>query len=257
MDIVLLHGSWHGAWCWHKVVPHLQGAGHRVHVPDLPAHGTQWRWLRGRTTLRQMANAVCDLLDALPGPALLVAHSRGGIVASTVAEMRPDKLAGSVYLAAYLLRDGERVADYFRHDKASLVRHHIQISRRTLTDALPAHVRQATLYADCDPADLALAQSLLTAEPSLPALTRLRLTDARYGRVPRHYIELTQDRAVTPALQQRMVAQSPCVSVQRIEASHSAYFSQPMALSAAILRAAALPVPLGRGTAGLQGAPSI
>lgn len=245
MDMVLLHGSWHGAWCWHKVVPRLEAAGHRVLVPDLPAHGTQWRWLRGRTTLHHMARAVCNLLDTLPEPALLVAHSRGGIVASTVAEMRSDKVAGCVYLAAYLLRDGERVADYFRQDKDSLVRRHIQISRSTLTDALPPAARQATLYADCDAADVALAQSLLTPEPSLPALTRLRLTDKRYGRIPRHYIELTQDCAITPALQRRMVAQSPCASVQHIEASHSAYFSQPVALSAAILRVAAPQAPLG------------
>ena len=238
MDIVLLHGSWHGAWCWHKVAPQLEAAGHRLHVPDLPAHGTQWRWLRGRTTLRHMASSVCDLLDRLTAPALLVAHSRGGIVASTVAEMRPDKVAGCVYLAAYMLRHGERVADYFRHDKTSMVRRHIQISRYTLTDALPPPARQATLYADCDAADVALAQSLLTPEPSLPALTRLRLTDARYGRVPRHYIELTQDRAVTPELQRRMVAQSPCATVQHIDASHSAYSSQPDALSSAIGRIA-------------------
>lgn len=114
----------------------------------------------------------------------------------------------------------------------------LPICRRTLTDALPPAARQATLYADCDVADVALAHSLLTPEPSLPALTRLRLTEARYGRVARHYIELTQDRAVTPELQRRMVAQSPCASVQRIEASHSAYFSQPAALSAAIGRIA-------------------
>jgi len=246
MDIVLLHGSWHGAWCWHKVVPHLQAAGHRVQVPDLPAHGTQWRWLRGRTTLRQMANAVCDLLDARPEPALLVAHSRGGIVASTVAEMRPDKVAGCVYLAAYLLRNGERVADYFRKDKESLVRRHIQISRRTLTDALPPAARQATLYADCDAADVALAQSLLTPEPSLPALTRLRLSDTHYGRVPRHYIELTQDRAVTLALQRSMVAQSPCASVHSLEASHSAYFSKPAELSGVIAHIASYQGPKGK-----------
>ena len=55
MNIVLLHGSWHGAWCWHKVVPHLQAAGHGVHVPDLPAHGRHWRLARGRTTLADMA----------------------------------------------------------------------------------------------------------------------------------------------------------------------------------------------------------
>ena len=234
MNIILLHGSWHGAWCWHKVTPHLQASGHRVHVPDLPAHGRNWRFARGRMRLADMASHVCGILDQLDTPALLVAHSRGGIVASTVAEMRPHALQGTVYLAAYMLRHNERVADYFRSDKESLVRPNIRVNKMTLTDSLLEEAYQPALYADCSDADVALARSLLTPEPSLPALTRLRLTPRNYGTVPRHYIELTQDRAVTIALQRSMVSNSPCQTVSTIDASHSAYFSRPQELAHAI-----------------------
>jgi pimeloyl-ACP methyl ester carboxylesterase len=231
MNIILLHGSWHGAWCWHKVVPCLQRQGHQVTVPDLPAHGRHWRIARGRTTLSSMAAHVCRILDALDEPALLVAHSRGGIVASTVAEMRPDKLAGVAYLAAYMLRDGERVADFFRKDKDSLVLPNIRLSKSSLTDSLAEEAYRPALYEDCSDADVALARALLTAEPSLPAITRLRLSEKRYGSVKRHYIQLTQDRAVSLSLQQRMIAASPCASVSSIDASHSAYFSRPEQLA--------------------------
>jgi pimeloyl-ACP methyl ester carboxylesterase len=234
MNIVLLHGSWHGAWCWHKVIPHLQSAGHTVHVPDLPAHGRHWRFARGRTTLKTMAGHVCQLLDTLDAPALLVAHSRGGIVASTVAEMRPQQVHGLAYLAAYMLRNGERVADFFKLDKESLVRLNIRISKTSLTDQLDEAAYQPALYADCSEADVALARSLLTAEPSLPALTRLKLSDARYGSVRRHYIELTQDRAVSLSLQRRMIEASPCATVSSIDASHSAYFSCPEKLASMV-----------------------
>ncbi|WP_332775389.1 alpha/beta fold hydrolase [Polaromonas sp.] len=235
MNIILLHGSWHGAWCWHKVVPHLQASGHRVHVPDLPAHGRNWRVARGRTRLASMASYVCAILDQLDKPALLVAHSRGGIVASTVAEMRPQALRGTAYVAAYMLRNGERVVDYFKKDRDSLVLPNIRVNKMTLTDSLAEEAYQPALYADCSHADVELARSLLTPEPSLPALTRLRLTDARYGTVPRHYIELTQDRAVSIALQRAMVVNSPCQTVSTIDASHSAYFSRPRELANAIL----------------------
>lgn len=242
MEIVLLHGSWHGAWCWHKVVPLLQSAGHNVHSPDLPAHGRDWRVARGRITLGAMASHVCKILDTLPEPALLVAHSRGGIVASTVAEMQPKKLIGSVYLAAYMIRNNERVADYFRMDKESLVRSNIQISRTRLTDSLAEAAQKPALYHDCSDADVELARSLLTPEPSLPALTRLRVTDANYGSVKRHYIELTQDRAVSHQLQRLMFGNSPCESVASIDASHSAYFSRPRELATAILNIASRPL---------------
>jgi hypothetical protein len=93
--------------------------------------------------------------------------------------------------------------------------------------------RQA-LYADCSDADVELARSPLTPEPSLPALTRLRLSEGGYGSVRRHYIELTNDKAVSLSLQRKMIAASPYISVSAIEASHSAYFSRPEQLAAAI-----------------------
>lgn len=238
MNIILIHGSWHGAWCWYKVVPHLRAAGHTVHVPDLPAHGRDWRFARGRITLGAMAHHVCRLLDQLDEPALIVAHSRGGIVASTVAEMRPDKVHATVYLAAYMLNHGERVADYFRMDKDSLVRANLRINRCSLTDSLAEHAQRPALYADCDEADVELARSLLTDEPSLPALSRLRISAANYGQVTRHYIQLTQDKAVSLALQEKMVASTACASVTKIEASHSAYFSRPLELSNVITQIA-------------------
>jgi pimeloyl-ACP methyl ester carboxylesterase len=244
MNIILLHGSWHAAWCWHKVVPLLDAHGHDLHVPDLPAHGRNWRVARGRTTLAAMTAPLCRLLDSLDEPALLVAHSRGGVVASTLAEMRPRKLAGVVYLAAYMLRDGERVADFFRQDRDSLVVPNIRVNKLTLTDRLTETAYRAALYADCSAADVALAESLLTPEPSLPALTRLKLSDQHYGSVRRHYIELTEDRAVSLPLQRRMIAASPCASVSSIEASHSAYFSQPEQL-ADIIHAIAINSPEG------------
>jgi pimeloyl-ACP methyl ester carboxylesterase len=241
MNIVLLHGSWHAAWCWHKVVPLLQAQGHAVHVPDLPGHGRHWRFARGRTTLGAMADHVCRILDGLDEPALLVAHSRGGIVASTVAELRPHKLSGVVYLAAYMLRHGERVTDFFRADRDSLVRPNLRVSKMALTDSLAEEAYRPALYADCSDADVALARSLLTPEPSLPALTRLKLSDRGYGSVRRHYIELTEDKAVSLPLQRRMIAASPCASVTSIDASHSAYFSRPAQLADALHAIGSIP----------------
>lgn len=250
MNILLLHGSWHGAWCWHKVVPHLEAQGHRVHAPDLPAHGRDWRFARGRIGLRQLADSVCALLDSLDGPALIVAHSRYGIVASTVAERRPGQLCGLVYLAAYMLRDGERAASFFARDQDSLLRPHVRIHRRTLTDSLDEVAYRPALYADCSESDVALARALLNAGPSLPAIARLRLSPGRYGSVPRHYIRLTQDRAVSPRLQAQMIEASPCITVSELDASHSAYFSCPDRLAGLIHGIAGHPASQRRAAGG-------
>lgn len=237
--ILLLHGSWHGAWCWHKVAPSLRARGHRVIVPDLPAHGTNPRALPGLVTLSAMTRSIEASLALAPAPAIMVAHSRSGIVASSVAERCPDKLAGVVYLASFMLRDGERVADFFFADEASSLRGNVHIDRLRLTDMIASHVYEEALYADCAEEDVALARALLSPEPSLPALTRLSLSARRYGAVPRAYIELTEDRAVSLALQRGFVERSPVHAIRSIDASHSAYFSRPDALTQAIVELSA------------------
>jgi pimeloyl-ACP methyl ester carboxylesterase len=233
-NVILIHGSWHGAWCWYKVTPRLEALGHRVLVPDMPAHGKQWRTFRGMVTLGSMVRVVTRLLDSLAEPAIIVAHSRGGIIASRVAELRPRKVSRLVYLASFMLRSGERVAEYFFGDQDSLLQGNVAIDRLRATDMIAPPIYKEALYADCSPDDLALAQALLTPEPSLPALTRLKLSDANYGSVDRYYIELTRDRAVSPALQRSFIERSPCKQVFAIDASHSAYFSKPDELAGTI-----------------------
>ncbi len=103
---VLIHGAWHGAWCWDKVVSLLKMKGHRVEAPDLPGHGKD-RTPIGEVSLEAYAEKICKVLDAELEPVILVGHSMGGIAISQAAEYLPDKIETLVYLTAFLLRDGE------------------------------------------------------------------------------------------------------------------------------------------------------
>src|SRR6516162_956295 len=100
---LLIHGSWHGGWCWYKVLPRLEKAGHRVVAPNLPSLGTD-RTPIAQISLDTWTDSVCQLLDAQAEPVILVGHSRGGILISQAAEKRPEKVKTLVYLAAFLLR---------------------------------------------------------------------------------------------------------------------------------------------------------
>lgn len=226
---LLLHGSWHGAWCWFKVAPRLRAHGEVV-VPNLPGRGTRTPFV----TLKTMRRAVEAVLDDAH-PTTIVAHSRYGILATALAEARPAAVKRVVYLASFMLRSGERVADCFPRDEGSLLRGHVEVNRLAVTDSLRPAIWRDGLYADCCEDDVALASSLLCAEPSWPALARVRTTAERFGTVPRAYVRLTQDRAVSLAMQDRLIDAMPPQRVESIEASHSAYFSKPDALVRAIL----------------------
>src|SRR5690348_8589748 len=117
---LLIHGAWHGGWCWHKVEPLLGAAGARVLAPDLPSMGADIT-PPGVITLDHWARFVAGLIERVSEPVTLVAHSRGGIVASRAAEFVPDRVRRIVYVAAYLLPARATLAAAARSDADSLI----------------------------------------------------------------------------------------------------------------------------------------
>ena len=223
---VLIHGSWHGAWCWHRVVTRLRALGHEVVAPDLPGHGRD-HTPPAAVTLDDYAGCVLRQLEASASPAIVVAHSRGGIVLSTLAERHPERIARAVYLAAVLPADGQTVFDLLPDAGDSLLLSAMYGDEARTWDMLREDAYGPALYADCSEDDIELCRQLLTPEPLAPSLTPLSLSAARYGSVRKVYIELTEDQAVPLAWQRRMQANGPCAEVRAIAASHSAYFSRP------------------------------
>lgn len=240
-NFVLVHGSWHGAWCWYKIVPRLRALGHWVEAVDLPAHGRD-HTDPATITLDSYVDAIAAAILRAPGPVIVVAHSRGGIPASQAAELLHNRLEHVVYLAAYLLANGETVLDHAVHDAESLVLPSLSFDPAGHWDMLNSDAFEPALYADCSADDIALAHALLVREPALPSRTPITITDDRYGTIPRTYIELLEDRAVTPTLQKRMHTAIPC-DIRSINASHSAYFSKPDELTAHLNEIAQAPRP--------------
>ena len=231
---VLVHGSWHAAWCWYKIVPRLEQAGHRPIAIDLPGHGLE-RTPVGSVTLERYVDAVGAAIDDADEPVILVAHSRGGIAISQAAEVYAGRVSLLVYLAAFLVPNGETVVPLALSDSASLIVPNLELNPDAGYDMLRQSAFREALYADCSDEEIALCSMLLAPEPSGPTNTPLRLTQERFGTVPRVYIELLQDRAVSPELQRRMQNAMPCLETIAIDASHSAYFSRPDELTHAII----------------------
>lgn len=223
---VLIHGSWHGAWCWYKVVPRLEQAGHTALAIDLPGHGRDWTPPQD-VSMQTYIDRVCGVLDTLPEPAILVGHSRGGIVISQAAESRPEKIKALVYLAAYLIPTGEAMLPTALGDTESLIVSNLTLNEEQGWHMLKAEAFEPALYADCPSEDVALARALLTPEPNAPVATPLELTDANFGRVPRIYITTLADRGVSTALQKTMYTRLPCQQVISLNTSHSPFLSAP------------------------------
>src|SRR5687767_10121804 len=108
-SFLLVHGAWHGAWCWYKVAALLRARGHEVRAIDLPSHGIDAR-APGSVTLEDYVDAAHTALDGMSRP-VVVGHSMGGIVLSALAEKHPERIGSLVYVAAFLLGDGMKLLD--------------------------------------------------------------------------------------------------------------------------------------------------
>lgn len=109
---VLVHGAWHGSWCWKRVRQSLQIGGHDVFTPTLTGVGERSHLLSPQVNLETHIDDVVNLIrwEDL-SDVVLCGHSYGGCVVSGVADRVSDRIRALVYLDAFVLRDGQSLHD--------------------------------------------------------------------------------------------------------------------------------------------------
>lgn len=230
---VLIHGAWHGAWCWEQIVPMLEQAGHTVHAPDLPGAGADPTPLRD-VNLDIWSRWLASYLDRLDEPAVLVGHSRGGVVISGASELIPQRVAGLAYLAAFMLKNGESMVSSYWSDNSTVAQRALHLAEDGTAILLP-EVARAQLYQRTPAAIAEQAISRLCAEPMWVHGQALSLSAERHGRLPRAYIETLHDAVFPLALQREMQARWPCERVIALDSDHSPFCSAPKALTDALI----------------------
>jgi pimeloyl-ACP methyl ester carboxylesterase len=105
---VLVHGAWHGGWCWQKVVPFLEATGHEVYAPTLTGLAERASELSPDVGLdTHIQDIVSLLVDRDLHGVILVGHSYGGMVITGVVDAVPERIAHLVYFDTFVPRDGE------------------------------------------------------------------------------------------------------------------------------------------------------
>jgi pimeloyl-ACP methyl ester carboxylesterase len=267
IPVVLVHGMWHGSWCWSLVTEELAARGLRPVAVDLDGQGLKARpprshWARpwdaeafatepSRVAEVTALSAAATLVEQIRrigggGPCLVVAHSMGGVVATAAAEAAPELFAGLIYVCAYAPVSGLPAAAYAMSPENAGVRmdglvkadpRKIGGLRIDTGDVSQHDLIWETLYNDLDADTATAAISLLSTDgpAGIPA-TAFEVTTARYGAVPHAYVMTTRDNMVRPALQHRLIKEIDAVSarptvVTELDSSHSPFLSQPGALA--------------------------
>lgn len=228
---VLIHGAWHGGWCWDKVVPLLEKKGHKVEAPDLPGHGKD-KTPMPEISLQAYVDSIYSILDVQPEPVTLVGHSMGGVIITQIAEHRPERIRTLVYLAAYLLQNGESAMQVQMQDLESLLGPIIIMAEDQTYITVRDDAVKEVFYGDCQDEDVARAKSLFVPQALAPLAMPVNTTEGNFGQVPRVYVECVHDRVISPSAQKKMYTALPCKKVMSMETGHSPFFSAPEELTA-------------------------
>jgi len=120
-NFVLVHGAWHGGWCWRFVRPLLKG--HAVFTPSLTGLGERKHLARPDINLETHIADVVSLLEMEDlSDVILVGHSYGGMVVTGAADRVPARIARLVYLDAFVPEDGKCLLDYVVPERAARMR---------------------------------------------------------------------------------------------------------------------------------------
>jgi pimeloyl-ACP methyl ester carboxylesterase len=235
---VLVHGAWHGGWCWENLSPLLERRGHTAIAPDLPGMGADRTPLQ-EVTLDLWTAAICDLIEPCREPVVLVGHSRGGIVISAVAERMPQRIASLVYLAAFLVPDGKSLNDIVAMGPptAAATDAFVVSGDGVSVTIAPGKTPELFYNTTSEPVRRKAAERL-TAEPVASLVTPIRTSPQRFGTVRRAYVECLRDNAIAIDVQRIMQQELPCDPVLTFDTDHSPFYSAPERLADALDRIA-------------------
>jgi pimeloyl-ACP methyl ester carboxylesterase len=227
---VLVHGAWHGGWCWQKIVERLQALGHSVVAPDMPGRGRDTKPIAS-VTLRDIVNRVHQTIDAQNEPVILVGHSYGGAIITQAAEQRTEKIKSLVYVTAFLLDRGLSLMNLAEQDGESHLGGQVEFSPAGDTATVKPGALRDCFYGHCSDDDFALAQPRLGPEAISGMRAPMQTSAEGFGRLRRFYVECLKDHAVSPNLQKRLYSTLPCERVFSLDTDHSPFFSAPDALT--------------------------
>ncbi|MCB0998892.1 MAG: alpha/beta hydrolase [Acidimicrobiales bacterium] len=218
--VVLVHGAWHGAWCWATLQDRLDRRGIASLAIDLPGHGAS---TSPATDLHGHAAHVADVVTRWGRPTVLVGHSYGGAVV-TEAAAHTDGVAHLVYLAAFAPAAGDSVMSQL----GSMERREVALGaamrmRDDGTSVLDAELATPALYGRCDPASVRSALARLS--PHAMATFTQPVTGDPLATIESTYVVCTEDGAVHPDHQRTMSER--CTHVVTLDTDHSPFMSMP------------------------------
>jgi len=227
---VLVHGAWQAPYVWDVVKADLEKKGNKVIVVELPGHGGDMTPTY-TLSLDAYRDKVVDAISKTSEKVILVGHSMGGMVVTSVAEKVPTRISKLVYIGAFIPTSGQNLGELSQTDADSKLGPEITQSADKLTLDVTRDRLTYLFINDGTQADKDRVVANYRPEPAIPFGNPVVLTAANFGAVQKVYIKTMQDIVISPGLQDRMIASAGIKTVYPVNTSHSPFLSQPHTVS--------------------------
>ncbi|MEK9661200.1 MAG: alpha/beta hydrolase family protein [Alphaproteobacteria bacterium] len=228
---VLVHGAWHGGWCWRDVGDALRAEGHRVFTPTLTGLGERTHLLSAETDLMQHVDDVVQVLEFEElDEVVLVGHSYAGPVITGVADRVAGRLSRLVYLDAAVYDDGEALVDVLPAQMTADRRAEVIDVDGVLCSPTPTAAR----FGVDDPGKAAWVERHLVPQPLACSTRKLELANPVANGLPADYIVCTVG-LYAHFESSRQKARACGFSMHEIATGHDAMVTMPADLTAMLM----------------------
>ncbi len=228
---ILIHGAWEGSWTWENTSPALEKQGHAATAIDLAGSYGNKRAIP-QVTMANYVQSVVDTIQQLDHKVILVGHSLAGAVISQVAELMPEKMEKLIYVAAFLLKNGDCVFEAMKRDLDGEFLPEIMFSEDQSYATVSAQTWRNIAFHDVEEKDIRHALPLMAERQATePFMAKMVVSDERFGSVSKTYIRTAIDKITSPALQNEMIANWKVESVHDLPSGHFPTLSAPEKLA--------------------------
>ena len=230
---VLVHGAWHGGWCWSRVAERLRAQGHTVYTPTQTGLGERSHLLHPGITLQTFVDDVVNLLKWEDlHDVTLVGHSFGGLTITGVADQVPERLRNLIYLDAFLLGHGVSTFDTLPAaviDKLRAIAHQSPAAAPAVPAPKPASLGLSS------PDDIAFVAGRLTPQPLSVYETALTLNNPVGNNLPCTYVHCAEPSFEAVEGSREWVRTNTQWAWAELKTGHDAMVSDPEAVAGILL----------------------
>jgi pimeloyl-ACP methyl ester carboxylesterase len=231
---VLIHGAWHGGWCWEGVINALEKAGHTAEAPTMPGHHPDDD--RAHITFDDYVDKITATLTRQPSPVVLVGHSSAGFLLQSAAPKVPDKIAQLIFVNAFVLTDGKRQFDLVPPEAAEDLTAAAKASPDNCVPVIEDFVRHQLMGGEStDVQDSLLAR--LVPQPLALFTTAVSTKNFEDLTLPISVVFCKDDVSLPPGAYLGMAQGLGDFNLIEVNGGHETLFTQPEVIANALMRA--------------------